>query len=299
MTSVANSVVLVRCAIGLTLIAALVLGGGCTDEQPGVDVGLAQTAAESDQSFDDILTLAADDGVTAEAARLLALTAVRRAPVLTRRAETEPEVVGGFVAALVDADPDTVGPLTAAVVEALGLALHDSLADYSSFDFDTDAPGIIPPLAEILSSPSRDQRPLADAVRESAADDDAVWAALLATLDAAGTPRDGSLLADVDDDTLAALGTTDRPATAPGDLDQVGPELGAPLRAALAPLLHTEAPIRAAVDLDGPPDLTLDEFVERPAVAGLLDTLTDPGGTSRDRNTPAAVLARLVVPIVP
>ncbi len=199
------------------------------------------------------------------------------------------------MAALVEADPDTVGPLVAALVEGTGRAVDASLTEYSTFDLEV-APQLFD-LPDVLSRPSRDLAPLADAVREGTAGlEDERWAALRASLALASatSPEDGSLLGGADDESLLALaGASPDAGSAPGSLAGFDDGATAAVRDVLGVLLHTDVTIRVAVEPATEP-VALDDFVARPGVAALLDELaTTAGGRA---TTPAATLARLFVP---
>lgn len=74
-----------RRALRLQLVAVLLLGAvACRDGRPRVNAIAATEAVGSDEGFDRMVALAADEGVSAEAARILAVAAVRRAPVAFR-----------------------------------------------------------------------------------------------------------------------------------------------------------------------------------------------------------------------
>lgn len=276
------------------VVTLLLTGAGCQPDRPDVGAAAAGEAAESDQVLDRVIGEVADRGVTAEAARILAAAGVRRAPVLAARAKAEPDTVREFVAALTDADPTTLGPLTAAVVAGLGLALHESLIGYSRLDLDVKGVGGV---LLGLERGSSGLKPLADAVREAAEDEDAVWAALLAALAAAGPPERGAVFSGADDASLLALGAgaaagSEEAPDRPRDLvRQIQPSL----QKVLASLFSADPAIRAALAPALAPDDQ--DLVAQADVAFALDILTRADGL---RSTPAATLARLVlVPVVP
>jgi hypothetical protein len=202
-----------RCSFRLAALAALLVVG-CGEDDPrsdAVDEATAEVAIATEDGFSAAVIAVATDGATPEAARILATAAVRRAPFLAELADRGPEIVTDFVAALVDADPATTAPLVASVVEGLGLGLHAQLVSYSGFDFDTDAPGVIPPLPVILTIPAGDLNTLALAVATATNGAEAAPGALLNALDelaaaAETAPEDGSLLGTLNDQALLGLG---------------------------------------------------------------------------------------------
>lgn len=272
-------------AVPLVLVLTLLLGAtGCRNDPPGVDAAAAMAAAGSDQGLEDMIGRVAGEGVTAEAARTLAIAAVRRAPVVAARADTDPNTVREFVAALTDADPATIGPLTAAVVEGLAIALHRRLVAFNRTDSELSGPFTI---LLALERPSAELERFAGAVHAGAdADEDDRQGALVAALEIAGPPRDGSLFSAIDDATLAGLGTVAPPAGSV--IDQ---RLGNLRRKILASLLYADPSIRERANprADARPDLTFEEFMEQ---AGTLVLRRLDSDFSR-KGSPAFTLARL------
>lgn len=273
----------------MVLVVMLVLGAiGCRADRPGVDAAAARDAAGSDQALDRMVGRAAEQGVTAEAARVLAVAAVRRAPVLAARANTEPHAVRDFVAALTDADPATAGPLAAAVVEGLGLALHQRMTAYAAVIGGQNRAGVT--VIDALEAPSADLERLADAVREGADDEEAVWSALIATLAATSTPQGGSLLGAVEDDRLVVLATAGAPVGVPTGPRDLARQIEPTLRKVVASLLYAEPTFRGSLRL--PPDPTLEQFAALPVLDVVFGLLTSAEGLTA---TPALTLARLVL----
>lgn len=275
-------------AVGVLGVAATACSG---NDAEAVDAATARSAIATEDGFAEIVISVSTDGATPEAARILAVAAVRRAPLFAELADRGPDIVPDFVAALVDADAATTGPLVASVVEGLGISLQERLTSYSRLDFDTDAPGVIPPLPVILTIPAGDLNPLALAVATGTKGAEAAPGALLAALArlteaAEATPEDGALLADLDDEVLLTLGAD----TASGGPDAVGEAL----RAALVAFIVADPAVLAAVDPDAPPGIGSEALAERPVVSALLDAVTDPLTPVRGRVSPAGTLALLL-----